>query len=116
MRLPNLPPLTESTFLILLALTSPRHGYAIMQEVVRLSSDRVRLGPGTLYGALNTLLERASIYPVGESDAGGERRKVYALTAAGRELLNQDVARLRDLVQIADTVLTGKADDQGGTK
>jgi DNA-binding PadR family transcriptional regulator len=109
-------PLSESTFLILLALTSPRHGYAIMQEVSKLSNGRIKLGPGTLYGALNTLLERGSIHPAGESNAGGERRKVYALTPAGRELLNQDVARLRELVQIADTVLTNGADDQGGVR
>jgi DNA-binding PadR family transcriptional regulator len=103
---PGSPPLTESTFLILLALTNPRHGYAIMQKVAGLSNARVRLGPGTLYGALNALLEKGLIQPVGESDAGGERRKVYALTPAGRKLLDQEVERLQELVGIAEKVLT----------
>jgi DNA-binding PadR family transcriptional regulator len=104
---PSTQPLTESTFLILLALSTPRHGYAVMQEVSSLSAQRVRLGPGTLYGALSSLLEKQLIYPAGESDAGGERRKVYALTPSGKAVLEQEVARLRELVQIIDQVLAG---------
>jgi len=105
MTTPTPQPLTESTFLILLALTTPRHGYAVMQEVATLSMKRVRLGPGTLYGALSTMVSKGLIEPVGETDAGGERRKVYALRPEGRDLLRREIARLRELIQIADQVL-----------
>ena len=53
--------LTEAVFYILLALHEPRHGYAIMQGVQELTNDRVALGPGTLYGALNTLVKKGWI-------------------------------------------------------
>ena len=54
------PPLTEAVYYILLSLTEPLHGYGIMQKAEQLSSGRVRLAAGTLYGALNTLLETVS--------------------------------------------------------
>lgn len=50
--------LTEAVFYILLSLFTPMHGYGIMQNVSKLSSNRVNLGAGTLYGAINTLLEK----------------------------------------------------------
>ena len=50
--------LTEATYYILLALYNPQHGYGIMQEVEELSKGRVRLAAGTLYGALNVLVDK----------------------------------------------------------
>lgn len=47
--------LTETTFLILLAFTTPNHGYAVMNEIEERTCGRVKLGLGTLYGAINTL-------------------------------------------------------------
>ena len=52
------PALTEAVYYILLSLLHPLHGYGIMQNAEQLSGGRVRLAAGTLYGALNTLLER----------------------------------------------------------
>ena len=49
--------LTEATYYILLSLYDPQHGYGIMQEAERLSRGRVRLAAGTLYGALNSMVE-----------------------------------------------------------
>ena len=51
--------LTEVTFYILLALHTPRHGYAVMQFIEEKTGGRLSLGAGTLYGALNSLQERA---------------------------------------------------------
>ncbi len=93
-------PLTESTFLILAALALPRHGYAIMQWVSEASGGRVKLGPGTLYGAFTTLQEKGLILPAGEQAEGSERRKVYALTPLGREVLDLEVQRLVELAGI----------------
>lgn len=98
-------PLTESTFLILLTLVTPRHGYAIMQEVTRLSDQRVKLGPGTLYGALTNLAEKGYILQEGVAESGDERRKVYALTETGRELVAHEMTRLEELVAIARHLL-----------
>ena len=50
-------PLTEPVLLILMSLANkPRHGYALMKDIERLSNGRVRLSTGTLYGALRRLL------------------------------------------------------------
>ena len=65
--------LTESTYYILLSLVVPRHGYGIMQQAEQLSGGRVRLAPGTLYGALNALCEKGWILPLPVT--GDSRRK-----------------------------------------
>ncbi|WP_229771232.1 MULTISPECIES: PadR family transcriptional regulator [Anaerococcus] len=48
-------PLTETAFLILLAMVEPNHGYGVMQDVEKITGGRVIFGPGTLYGAINNL-------------------------------------------------------------
>jgi DNA-binding PadR family transcriptional regulator len=48
--------LTEAVYYILLSLYTPLHGYGIMQNVERLSSGRVKLAAGTLYGAIAAML------------------------------------------------------------
>ena len=58
--MPN-PALTEAVYYILLSLQEPLHGYGIIQNVDKLSGGRVRLAAGTLYGALNTLLDKGWI-------------------------------------------------------
>jgi DNA-binding PadR family transcriptional regulator len=99
------PPLTEPTFCILAALAEPRHGYAIMQWVAEVTAQRVKLGPGTLYGALATLQERGLIEPAGEGGEGGERRKTYALTPTGRALLEAETGRLESTAHIGRKAL-----------
>ena len=97
-------PLTEATYLILASLTQPRHGYGIMQDVEALSAGRVKVGPGTLYGALTNLLQQKLIRRVGESAEGGERRKVYALTPLGERVLVLEGERLASLSRLAADV------------
>ena len=70
--------LTEATYYILLALYSPQHGYGIMQQVEELSRGRVRLAAGTLYGALNSMVEKGWIIQLPVED--GSRKKNYQLT------------------------------------
>ena len=98
--------LTEAVYYILLSLVTPRHGYGIMQEAERMSSGRVKLAAGTLYGAINGLLDRGWIRAVpGDQDS---RRKEYALTEAGREALIGELDRLRELVKNGEIVLGGE--------
>ena len=101
--LSNLP-LREPTFLILLSLSpGPKHGYAILKEVESLSEGRVKLSTGTLYGAIERLLEQSWIRRVDDPIPNGTNRprKAYDLTELGRRVLNAEIARLRKLVSVA---------------
>ena len=70
-------PLTEALFYILLSLRKPNHGYGIIQEVERLTGGRVVLGPGTLYGAIQTMLAKGWIRIFSEeTDSRSEERRV----------------------------------------
>ncbi len=96
--------LTEVTFYILLALHTPRHGYGIMQFVEERTGGRLVLGAGTLYGALNALLERGWIAPYGSSF---ERKKEYQITELGREMARRELERLRELIAAAEELMEG---------
>lgn len=100
--------LTESTYYILLALAQPRHGYGIMQQTEQLSGGRVRLAAGTLYGALNALCEKGWIVPVPAQEES--RRKEYRLTERGRQALQGELARLRELVRNGESILEQEAE------
>ena len=95
-------PLTETTFFILLSLAPERkHGYAIVKDVRALSENRIILSTGTLYGAIKRLLEQGWIKRVNDSENGKRARQVYALTDAGRRVLDAEVARFKALVATA---------------
>ena len=98
--------LTEATYYILLALYDPQHGYGIMQEVEELSRGRVRLAAGTLYGALNSLVEKGWIMQLPVED--GSRKKNYQITETGLKILTNEIERLRELVQNGDMIVGGK--------
>ena len=100
----KLLPLSEATYLILASLTEPRHGYGVMQDVEAVSGGRVKLGPGTLYGALTNLLKQKLIRRSGETGEGSDRRKVYALTALGEKVLVMEGERLASLSRLASDV------------
>jgi DNA-binding PadR family transcriptional regulator len=98
-------PLTPAIVHILLALADEdRHGYGIMQEVVRLTEGRARMGPGTLYGTLKRLLsarliEEAEERPDPQLD--DERRRYYRLTSTGRRALESETGRVAALLAAA---------------
>lgn len=97
-------PLSEPVFQILLALVErPRHGYGIMQEVEERTGGRVRLGPGTLYGAIKRLSGKGVLAEeAGAPESGDdERRRYYRLTAFGREVAAAEAKRLDRLVETA---------------
>lgn len=94
--------LTEGVYYILLSLYQARHGYGIMQHVAMLSNQRVVLAAGTLYGAMNTLVEKGWIKPVaGEVNA---RKKEYEITACGKAAVEQEMMRLEELLQNGRTI------------
>jgi len=90
--------LTEGVYLILISMRTPRHGYAVMQNIEELTDGRVVLGAGTLYGAINTLLEKGWICAVGHS--AESRKKEYVITSTGKHVLQAEMKRLLQLVKI----------------
>ena len=98
-------PLTPAIAHILLALADQdRHGYAIMQEVERLTDGAARMGPGTLYGTIKRmmasgLLEEADVRP--DPDLDDERRRYYRATPLGRSVLEAETSRMATLVGAA---------------
>jgi len=98
--------LTEAVFYILLALYEPMHGYKIMQTVRELSAGRVDLGAGTLYGAINTLVEKQWIEPL----AGGldSRKKEYQITSLGKTIAEAEIKRLEELLNTGKRIVRGK--------
>lgn len=80
-------PLTESTAYILLALNERLHGYGIMQKVTVISDNTVKIGAGTLYGALSSLEKEKMIVKVAEEN----RRKIYELTDKGKQVLKEHI-------------------------
>jgi DNA-binding PadR family transcriptional regulator len=99
-------PLTESTFYIMVALVEPLHGYGVMQRVEVMSEGAVKIGPGTLYGALQALEKEGLIGKAGEE----ERRKMYVLTGKGRDVLKKQVDRLAIMVRNGSAVLPEEAE------
>jgi len=106
-------PLTEVSYFILLSLMAEaRHGYAIMKNARRLSGGRVTLSTGTLYGALQRMLDQGWISQVEmpENNHPGRARRVYRLTNLGQAILNAEVKRLQNLVAAAQLQVVSQAD------
>jgi DNA-binding PadR family transcriptional regulator len=99
MNLNKLLPLTETTFYVMLSLLEPTHGYVIMQKAEELSGGKVRIAAGTMYGVTENLLKQKLITEIPNED---KRRRVYALTDNGKDLLRLEVHRLKHLVAISE--------------
>ena len=101
----KLDPLPSAAFQILLSLAGEDlHGYGIMRQVAEQTEGRMRLGPGTLYSSIQTLLEAKLIEELDQREdvkLGHERRRYYRLTSAGRRLARSEAERLADLLRVA---------------
>ena len=87
--------MSDPSLLVLASLAAGnKHGYAMMEDIEHFA--RVRLGPGTLYGAITRLEERGWIRRVDSQD----RRQPYAITAAGREQLHRQLGNLDRVVRV----------------
>src|SRR5215813_2628900 len=93
--------ISEPVLLVLLSLAEqPRHGYSILKDVESMSDGRVLLSTGTLYGALQRLLDHGWIERVQEENTPRDRR-TYRLTSRGRRNLQMEVERMRHLTKLA---------------
>ena len=87
--------MSDPTLLVLASLADgDKHGYAMMEDIQRFAG--VRLGPGTLYGAITRLEQRGWICPLKSAD---DRRQPYTLSAAGRRHLQEQLSELNQVVK-----------------
>jgi DNA-binding PadR family transcriptional regulator len=88
--------MSDPTILVLSSLAEgDKHGYAMMEDIERFAG--LRVGPGTLYGAITRLEQRGWIRPVKSAD---DRRQPYTLTADGRRYLEEQLSELNQIVRI----------------
>ena len=100
--------ISEPVLLVLVSLAEqPRHGYSILKDIEALSGGRVRLSTGTLYGALERLLDQGWIERV-EEDAAPRDRRTYRLTSLGRRNLQTEIDRMRHLTKLASLRIARK--------
>jgi DNA-binding PadR family transcriptional regulator len=101
----KLSPLPSAAFQILLSLADcDLHGYGIMRQVEEQTGGSIRLGPGTLYSSIQSLVEEGLIEEVeqpGQPQPGNERRRYYRLTAGGRKVARAEAERLADMLRVA---------------
>jgi len=96
-------PLSPATLHILLALAGEdRHGYGIMQEVIRQSEGQYKLGPGTLYDNLQKLMNQSMVEEADSPSRNDDpRRRYYRLSRFGRSVLSAEITRLDGVVRYA---------------
>ena len=90
----SLQTLSEPMYYVLLALTKELYGTEIMNEVKRLSNDRIKIGPGTLYTMLDKFLSAGLIKRTTLTLA----TKSYIITQDGKEILKEEYQRLTTLI------------------
>jgi DNA-binding PadR family transcriptional regulator len=99
-RAQSLLPLTPLSLAVLLALAGEaRHGYALFKEIERQSDGRVQPGTGTLYAALQRMIEEGVIEEAKRPRGEDARRRYYALTPLGREVARAELRRLARVVE-----------------
>jgi DNA-binding PadR family transcriptional regulator len=95
----NNVPLTPPIFYIMLSLANKeRHGYDIMKQVESDSQGKIKLGPGTLYGAIKRMLEEKLIIEIVSVNA---RRKYYKLTEKGSSMFSSELQRYNEAIAFA---------------
>lgn len=95
--------LTETTFLVLLGMYKPNHGYGIMQFIEKETNGRVVLGAGTLYGAINTLVKKKWIAPF-ENEVDSNKKE-YIITDVGKQKAEEELKRMVEVVKLASSII-----------
>ncbi|MGO3751453.1 MAG: PadR family transcriptional regulator [Peptoniphilaceae bacterium] len=101
--------LTEAIYYILLALQYLNHGYGVMQDIEKMTKGRLILAPGTLYGALNNLSKKKWIESLPEDK--NSRKKEYIITQLGKMKLENELKRLKELLNNGENILVGGQND-----
>lgn len=101
--------ITEVSFYILLATYKPNHGYGIMKFIEEETKGRVLIGAGTLYGAINNLLEKGWILPSDSSDEN--RKKQYIITPLGKDTIARELNRLIEMLELGKKIYEERYDE-----
>ena len=101
-RTANSGALTETVTYILLRLHRPAHGYALTKDIAQMTDGRVKLGAGSLYGALDTLQKKGWIRALDEHPQ--DRRIEYIITDTGKEYFEKELLRLQELLKNAEKI------------
>lgn len=100
----NTNPLTESLYYILISVIKPNYGYGIMENINTITNGRMSMGAGTLYGGINILLEKGYI-ELYSMEEDSRKKKEYLITDLGKEVLNNEIKRLEELILNGKEVL-----------
>lgn len=103
------PPSLRVVHMLLALNAGDRHGYAIKQEVERVTGGDIRLGPGTLYEAIQRLEEDGLIEALA-ADPSEPTRRIYRLTFAGRAALRVELRRYGAILEHARRTAPGLTD------
>lgn len=99
-------PLTECYFYILLCLYhDANHGYGIMQETDKLSKGRVKIGSGTMYGAISNMMKKGWIVEIQSMNPEDYRKRLYQITSVGRDILEEERKRLKELLYNSNIIM-----------
>ncbi|MGI2328985.1 PadR family transcriptional regulator [Planococcus sp. YIM B11945] len=100
-------PLSESTYLVLLALAKgPLHGYGVIKEIEQYSDGEIVLAPGTLYGVL-TNLQKQKLIELVTVEKDNRQKKIYRLTNEGQKTFETEYNRFKKMIAISDDLLKG---------
>lgn len=95
--------LTDSIFLILLAMKNPIHGYGLMQKIEELTAGTTLIGPATMY---TTIKKMKAVNWISETE-NFDSKIVYKITQKGLEVLMKDYDRRRKIVELAQKEMGG---------
>ena len=108
--------LSESTYLVLLALTKkPLHGYGIIKKIEQYSDGDIILAPGTLYGVLINLQKQKLIELVA-AQKESRQKKTYQLTDEGYTAFKHEYQRFKKMLTISDEIWEGAETDENDEK
>ena len=95
--------------LILKALSlEPTHGWGISDQIRRMSHGAFRVWQGTLYPALHRYELRGWVVSYWRASEHNRIARYYGLTAAGRQMLEAEIARWRDYTSAIHHVITAE--------
>jgi transcriptional regulator len=103
-------PLLAGTLDLLILKTlsiGPLHGYAVAQNIHRLSNDALRVEEGSLYPALQRMQVKGWLASETKRSPTGRQARYYRLTAAGRKQLVAEEKAFRASVSATTLVLEG---------
>ena len=100
--------LTQVETITLVALTDrPRYGYELVQRIAELTAGRISVRPGNLYRVLHRLEQSGLVREraAARGAAEDERRRYFALTAAGRRAAATELEMYRLVLQRSSALL-----------